>query len=706
MKAEAAEFWADRLQQTLQAYDEPLVRGLATKLFKPRNQWPLDELIERSLATIGNAPVIDRRLQELEPAERRVLALIGHSRQPRWGLGNLIELVMALGHADGLTPILHLFESGLLYPWLPEGLTRLKSFDQWLGQAGAGTYVFAPPQITARALALHDDLGLPDLTTHHSPSTAHLEGDGLDWLMRLSVLWQRVSAGPLRRTQTGGFFKRDLERLTLDPLLNEAPIDSLADVPDRAMLAAALAEAVGMVQETEGELRAANVPTNWDQGLNLALVDLWSALPHVSTWDALNGWREEEPGRGNPFPSAYLLALLLVARLPDGAWVDPTDVETWIAENHPYWKTESLRPSRQRSWVPAFLLGVAYQLRMLQAVKGPEGEWLVRLSPLGRWLLGRGEAPPAPPLFPQTLMVQPNLEIIAYRQGLTPALVGRLSLFANWKSLGAACLLQLEPESVYRALQSGETFDSILQLLNRHGMKPVPSAVVDSLKTWAGKRERIAVFPSATLFEFASADDLAEALARGLPGTRVSDRLAVVSSENGVDFRHFRLTGTRDYGLPPEKCVEVEADGVTLNIDLARSDLLVETEMQRFAVLLEGGVREGRRQYRITPASMAAARDSGQGVRSLEEWFAQRTGAPLPAAARLLLIGGQLPAAELRRQLVLHVPTAEVADGLLQWPGTRGLIQSRLGPTTLVIDEADLSGLRTRLAELGVKVQE
>lgn len=151
MKAEAAEFWADRLQQTLQAYDEPLVRGLATKLFKPRNQWPLDELIERSLATIGNAPVIDRRLQELEPAERRVLALIGHSRQPRWGLGNLIELVMALGHADGLTPILHLFESGLLYPWLPEGLTRLKSFDQWLGQAGAGTYVFAPPQITARA---------------------------------------------------------------------------------------------------------------------------------------------------------------------------------------------------------------------------------------------------------------------------------------------------------------------------------------------------------------------------------------------------------------------------------------------------------------------------------------------------------------------------------------------------------------------------
>ena len=134
--------------------------------------------------------------------------------------------------------------------------------------------------------------------------------------------------------------------------------------------------------------------------------------------------------------------------------------EAWIVEHHPYWKSDSLRPSRQQSWVPTFLLGLAYQLKLLQAAKGPDGTWRVRLSPLGRWLLCGGEEPTSAPSFPQTLMVQPNLEIIAYRQGLTPPLIGQLSLFASWKNLGAACLLTLDPESVYRALQAEQTFDA------------------------------------------------------------------------------------------------------------------------------------------------------------------------------------------------------------------------------------------------------
>ncbi len=698
--------WAARLRPTLEAYHEDLLRQVASKLFKPRNQWPVDELIERSLATLANAPVIDRRIKELEPAERRVLALIAHSRQPDWHLGNLIELLIALGHSDGLPPILHLFESGLLFPTLPDGLTRLKSFEQWIGQAGStGLSVFAPPSITSRALG--DDLGVPDLATPMPPlNPGAQEADGLEWPLRLAVLWQRVAAGPLRRTQTGGFFKRDLERLTLDPLLNDPPSDSLATLPQTGMLAAALAEILGIVRTVEGELRVAEVPATWQEGFLPTLAGLWAALPRLATWDVLDGWRGDgDTGRGNPYPSAYLLCLLLLGRLPADAWADPLALETWIFEHHPYWKTEAPRPSQQRSWVAPFLLGFAYQLKMLQVAKGPDGDWLVRLSPVGRWLLGLGDAPPPPPAYPQTLMVQPNLEIVAYRQGLSPALVGQLTYFASWKSLGAACLLQLEPESVYRALEAGQTFETIQQALARHGIKAVPTAVLESLKTWAGKRERIAVYPSATLFEFASAADLEDALTRGLPATRVAERLAVVPSESSIDFRHFRLTGTRDYGLPPEKCVEVDADGVTLYIDLTRSDLLVETEVSRFAVPGEGNAREGRRQFRVTPASMMTARETGLGLRILEDWFQQRTGQPLPPATRLLLTGSQLPPAEMRRQLVLHVAASEVADGLLQWPGTRSLIEDRLGPTTLVIPAENLDVLKQRLAELGVSVK-
>lgn len=712
--------WTEQLRRTLECYDEPLIRQVAAKLARPRNQWPADELIERCLATLGNAAVIDRRLKELEPEQRRALALIAHSRQPRWPLGNLIEMLVALGHADGLPPLLALLESGLLYPVLPEGVKRLKSFEQWLGLAGSvGLTVFAHPQITSRAVGA--DLGLPDLSSgnpsahfekpglgsHFSPLTTHHQADGLEWLLRLAILWQQVSAAPLRRTQQGDFFKRDLERLAQDGLLTSAPADSLTELPDPGLLAVALAEIEGVAVDHKGELRVGTLPASWDEGLLPALASLWSALPWLKTWNALEGWTPpEDVSRGNPYPSAYLLSVLLLVRLPADAWLAPADVEAWLFENHPFWKSESIRPSQRASWLGTFLLGVAYQLRMVEARKHPEtGGWLVRLSPTGRWLLELGEPPASPPVFPQTLLVQPNLEIVAYRQGLTTSLVSRLTRFAAWKNLGAACTLQLDPNTVYRAMESGMTLPDILQTLERHGSRAVPMAVIDSLRTWSDKRERLTIYPTATLFEFATADDLTAALSRGLPGIRITDRLALVTSESGVDFRHFRLIGTRDYGLPPEKCVEVEADGVSLSIDPARSDLLVETELSRFAEVSDTLGRDGRRQFRMTFASLAAARASGLGVRGLEEWFGQRTGMNLPAAARLLLTASQMSGVELRRRLVLHVATAEIADGLQQWPHTRSLILERLGPTYLAVEEEHAAELRERLKALGMQVE-
>src|SRR5262249_1005714 len=147
-----------------------------------------------------------------------------------------------------------------------------------------------------------------------------------------------------------------------------------------------------------------------------------------------------------------------------------------------------------------------------------------------------------------------------------------------------------------------------------------PPAVVEALRTWANKRERLTVHAAVTLFEFAGADDLNEALARGLPGVRLTGRLALVSGEGGVDFPHFRLTGTRDYGLPPEKCVEVGDDGVTLSVDLARSDLFLESELRRFAEAVDGPSVNGRRRYRVTPATLADGREAGLDERGLEEW--------------------------------------------------------------------------------------
>ncbi len=707
------ESWTDTLRRTLACYDEALLRRVASRLVKPRTQKSVEELIDRSVATPANAAVVDRRLGELEPAGRKLLACMGHSRQPRWRLGSLVEILHALGHEEGPTPVLQLFEAGLLYPDLFAGqpadgqsTPHLNSFEQWLVHAGdAGLAVFAHPAVLARARGV--DLELPAFEGVDLPAKVAVhEADGLEWLLRLSAVWQQLRAGSLRRTQQGELFKRDLDRLRSDPVLNAPPADDLAELPDAALLAVVLAQAEGIAQvDAGGELQAGDLPAVWEQGLFAALGSLWEALSHLDRWNPQAGWRGGS-AVGNPYPAAYLLAFLVLAHLPENAWARPDDLETWLLERHPFWQGADLRPSRRQSWLPRFLLGLAYQLRLVQASKDKDGTWLVRLSPVGRWVLGQSEAPPPVFTYAQTLLVQPNLEIIVYRQGLTPALIATLSRFATWKTLGSACTLQLGAESVYRGLESGLSFDEVLRTLEQHGMRPTPPAVVESLRTWADKRERITVYPSATLFEFGTPEELNEALARGLPGIRLSDRLLVVASEGDIGWSHFKLAGTRDYGGALERCVDVDPDGVTFTVDLTRSDLLLETELSRFAESLDGPSVNGRRRYRLTPTSLAAGREGGWGVPELEAWFAHRSGQPLSAAARLLLLGADASPFTVHQQTVLRVPSEELADGLVQWPGTRALVVERLGPTALVVEEEHLPLLKERLAAVGAAVND
>ncbi len=64
------ETWTDHLRRTLLSYDEPLLRLVSNKLCKPRNHWPVEELIERCMGTLTNVAVLDRRLKDQSTASR------------------------------------------------------------------------------------------------------------------------------------------------------------------------------------------------------------------------------------------------------------------------------------------------------------------------------------------------------------------------------------------------------------------------------------------------------------------------------------------------------------------------------------------------------------------------------------------------------------------------------------------------------------
>src|SRR5262249_49107482 len=333
-------------------------------------------------------------------------------------------------------------------------------------------------------------------------------------------------AGPLRSTRRHWCLKRYLGRIQSAGVLAPPPADLAVRLPDAGVLALLWATTTGLVAERDGELTAGPFPPAWEAGLTPVLAELYAALPRVEGWNPLAGYDPSDTAL-SPTPTAGLLALLLLASADPAGRVEPAAVADWLWAHHDPWAgalTEGGTADHGAAWVEAYLLGVAYPLQLVEMAGN-----LARLAPLGRHLLAGGPAPPAAPAFPQTLLVQPNAEILAYRQGLTPALVATLSRFARWKGLGPACTLELTAEQTYRGLESGMTLPMMMQALAQHSARPVPAAVADLLGRWASKRERITVFASAVLVEFATPAELDAAVARGIVALRLTDRIGMTA---------------------------------------------------------------------------------------------------------------------------------------------------------------------------------
>ncbi len=698
--ATAIEFWTDRVRDALGRYAEPLLRTVMQQLLKPRNQWPVDDLIERGLSTLSNAAVVDRRLSELSPASRKLLAVIALSRQPAWQVGHLVAILATLDHAEGLTPILALLQEGLAHPDLSAGIRSLKQFEEWLGPTGIMTArLFVHPSITSRASGF--DLGLPALPARAIERKAIQQSDGLEWLLRSAAAWSRVAADSIRLTQQQTLFKRDLQKFQTDELLASPFAEHLTDLPDVGLLALDFAVAADLIEVVEGEMRIRPAPALWTKKLPAALVDLWRGLLVIDGWDPISGQLAAEDGP--LLPSLALPAFLMLRSLRPSEWLQAEAVAAHLYPRHPSWAAVLKKSSElATAWIERLFLGVGYPLRLVDTLREPSGWWF-RLGDIGRHLFQGEKLADQAVEFAQTLIVQPNNEMVVFRQGMTPDLIGRLSRFALWKTLGSACTMELTAESVYRGLETGLLLADIQRLLEQHGTRSVPPNVLDALQRWSSKRERITVWASATLFEFTSPEDLETAYGRGLVTARLTDRIGVAADGEEMEYRHFRLIGNRDYESRPQKCLNFEPDGVTFTVDSAQSDLILEAELAQLAIPLPQP-SSGPRRFALTPDSLRSARQRGMTLTDLDQWALDRSGAPLSSAARLIF-PSQPIIATWRRRLVVDLPDEQVADGIVQWPATAALVEERLGPRSIAVAAANLPMLIERLQTIGIELQ-
>jgi hypothetical protein len=713
-------------------------RGLATDSTRPST------LAADLTAQLDSPAEVARLLAAISATSRQALALLALAEVHVWPAAGLWHGLTALG-TEPRSAVLELLECGLLVAEGTSEVVRLDDFAAWLELAPERTiplrvHPSVPPAVRITPLEGQLEPISGTVGQIHEP-------DGLEPIIRLAAIWQRVGAEPLRQTQQGTLYKRDLERIDDDAVLSGAGVDTLEPVPALPALWLSLARRVGLIHaDPSGERLVPAGPEFW--------TDNAVHLPQMiaTSWLGLRSWNEWERGPGEPADAGVALAflraplLLWLATLGADQWVALDNLAEHLAARNPQWDRLSLQsesetgapptrrgsPARSKGEAPSargsrpqrilrsLLLGAALRLGLVRAGEEREsGRTVVQLTSLGRYVLAMGPPPPPRTPFEHFLFVQPNLEIIAYRQGLSPQLVGRLSRFAWWTKIGAALELKLSQESVVLGLEGGLMPDQMIDVLARHSQRPLPAVVPDAIGRWASRRERISVYTAATLIEFGSLVERDQALGAWdehdpkvfIP---VGEKFLLVETPQRIPTDRISSKGSRDYRLPPEKCVSIEADGVTLTLDLTRSDLLVDAELLRFADALQdrrsirGGLETGVRRYLVSSASLARAVEVGLTPAQISDWFLRRTGEPPSPALKLLLqsiLAGTVTL-RARRMVVLNLPTAEMTDGLIQHPSTRGLLGDRLGPTAVTIDDDQVEALRIVLAELGIQLDD
>jgi hypothetical protein len=644
-----------------------------------------------------------------------------------------------------------------------EGLTRLLELgllavepDPTLPPIGDFSAALDPHGSHRRFLRVHPAVARAARTTQSerrlkpSKRGASLprEADGLQPILALAALWQRVASEPLRRTLQQTLYKRDLERIENDPVLAGPIYDALDPLPDASAFWLALARSVELiVADPAGDALVAAPPQFWEENalhLPQMIATAWLALDtYLESGAAL------EVGARSALPYLRVATLLSLSTLGESEWIAVEDLAEQFSEFWPAWDCSwlfderrsivadrSRRDARRRRPAAALVRGSALLKRILGGAAYPlglvkvaeeqgAGRLLVQLSNLGRYVLALGPAPPPRPAYEHFLLVQPNFEMIAYRQGLTPQSAGLLARFAWYSQVGAALELALTRESVELGLAEGLTCESILQVLALYSQRELPPNVSDAINRWASRRERVTYYETASLIEFASASERETALGfwgspLGAAPVPVGERFLLVEDQRTVPFDRLRLTSSRDYRLPPEICVAVEPDGVTLALDPARADLLVDAELLRFADELPAPTRgQGRvaadhnaqrqavRRFAVTAESLARGLRAGLNALQLAQWFAARTGGSIPPAVGLLLAarGPQRVDLAARRVIVLNLSSAELLDGLLQHPATRPHLAERLGPLSVVVPGESAVPLRNALLQLGLTLE-
>lgn len=344
------------------------------------------------------------------------------------------------------------------------------------------------------------------------------------------------------------------------------------------------------------------------------------------------------------------------------------------------------------------------------------------LTSLGARVLGvpgGTEAPleTSPPVAANTLVVQPNFDLLVYAPNDHLELLFQIDRFAERVTVDRVALYHLSQESVCTGLQLGLHVDDILRLLEGASGGPLPQNVEVSVRDWARRLEEVRWLRNAWLLEAPNAATLdgwldEPELARTLD-RRVSPTTALLVGERPADLpawleRRGVDVRTVDAAEPLAPSVFVE-DNASLSVPEADADFFLLAALGEVAERLPDEVErlpEGGsgRHYRVTPESLARARRDGRDVDALLALFEKVSRRSLPPGFVVRVKGwskAYLPMA-LGPVGYFVAPDPESFRELRADPDLAPSFVEEVSPTSALVRLDALDRLRDALATRGI----
>ena len=457
-----------------------LAQGAAPNSSRIRPVGNADEITEH----LDNPATVLDLVARLPLGARFAISFFGLTETTSIPLGGLAHALKILGIEPNLA-LVPLLELGLVAIELGAEFGSVDEFRSVLEQGNRmRVRLRIHPAVPRGIRTARPEAELPKVT---GPVSQIHEADGLEPILRLGALWQRVGAEPLRQTNQGTLYKRDRDRLADDPVIAGPISDTLKPLTRAPALWLALALRVGLIgPDRASERLVAASPDFWnDNALHLPqmIATGWLALP---AWEEREGMVSEPNSDGLAQTYFAPAVLLWLTALDDSEWVALDDFAAHLFSLWPDWdqvffsdqphaaivapahggprgrardRIEVDRATRGVSLLESILLTAAYSLGLVRAAEeGRVRRRVVQLTPFGRYVLAVGPTPPPAPILRTIPVSAAKLRSDRLPPGIDAATGGRAQsvrlVVSDWLRLGVKAHSRVDRSRSRRGLDT------------------------------------------------------------------------------------------------------------------------------------------------------------------------------------------------------------------------------------------------------------